>query len=174
MGYYINVNYISFTRSRHHLLEVDIKWSTYHHCGLHHHHIGAYIPPKFPDVISKVHDIPYNIHTVWLWLVLPWLHKLKLRVVMMPTPLLLMALELWQLCHHWWQTKLASWWLPVFSMVLHVNHLSISFRVTSLALGQSYDCPNASEVTMKDMVNWPVLCLLTKSLTIGFLVYLIH
>ena len=27
----------------------------------------------------------------------------------------------------------------------------ISFRVTSLALGQSYDCPSASEVTLKDM-----------------------
>ena len=27
----------------------------------------------------------------------------------------------------------------------------ISFRVASLALGQSYDCPSASEVTLKDM-----------------------
>ena len=27
----------------------------------------------------------------------------------------------------------------------------ISFRVTSLALGQSYDCPSASEVILKDM-----------------------
>ena len=26
----------------------------------------------------------------------------------------------------------------------------ISCRVTSLALGQSYDCPSASEVTLKD------------------------
>ena len=30
-------------------------------------------------------------------------------------------------------------------------YLPISFRVTSLALGQSYDCPSASEVTLKDM-----------------------
>ena len=29
--------------------------------------------------------------------------------------------------------------------------LSISFRVASLALGQSYDCPSASEATPKDM-----------------------
>ena len=29
-------------------------------------------------------------------------------------------------------------------------HYPISFRVTSLALGQSYDCPSASEVTLKD------------------------
>ena len=29
--------------------------------------------------------------------------------------------------------------------------LPISFRVTSLALGQSCDCPSASEVTLKDM-----------------------
>ena len=56
-------------------------------------------------------------------------------------------------------------------------HLPIFFRVTSPAPGQSYDCPSASEVTMKDMgkidfypatTNWfinheyslitPVLC----------------
>ena len=30
---------------------------------------------------------------------------------------------------------------------------TISTRVTSLALGQSYDCPSASEVTLKDMVE---------------------
>ena len=33
--------------------------------------------------------------------------------------------------------------------------LPISFRVASLALGQSYDCPSASEVTLKDMkIDW--------------------
>ena len=32
-------------------------------------------------------------------------------------------------------------------------YFTISFRVTSLALGQSYDCPSASEVTLKDMGN---------------------
>ena len=30
-------------------------------------------------------------------------------------------------------------------------HLPIFFRVTSLALGQSHDCPSAGEVTLKDM-----------------------
>ena len=29
--------------------------------------------------------------------------------------------------------------------------LAIFFRVTSLALGQSYDCPSATEVTLKKM-----------------------
>ena len=36
--------------------------------------------------------------------------------------------------------------------------LPISFRVTLLALGQSYDCPSASEATLKDMGKyntWP-------------------
>ena len=31
------------------------------------------------------------------------------------------------------------------------SFLPISFRVASLALGQSHDCPSASEVTLKDM-----------------------
>ena len=31
---------------------------------------------------------------------------------------------------------------------IHGIHLPISFRVASLALGQSYDCPSASEVTL--------------------------
>ena len=30
-------------------------------------------------------------------------------------------------------------------------YLPISYRVTSLTLGQSYDCPSVSEVTLKDM-----------------------
>ena len=30
-------------------------------------------------------------------------------------------------------------------------HLPIFFRVASLALGQSHDCPNASEVTLKNI-----------------------
>ena len=34
---------------------------------------------------------------------------------------------------------------------IHMIHLPISFRVTSLPLGQSYDCPSASEVTLKDL-----------------------
>ena len=32
-----------------------------------------------------------------------------------------------------------------------VSCLPISFKVASLALGQSYDCPSAREVTLKDM-----------------------
>ena len=32
--------------------------------------------------------------------------------------------------------------------------LPISFRVTSQALGQSYDCPSAYEVILKDMGKW--------------------
>ena len=34
---------------------------------------------------------------------------------------------------------------------VYVTHLPIFFRVASLELGQSYDCPNASEVILKDM-----------------------
>ena len=34
---------------------------------------------------------------------------------------------------------------------IDVIYLPISFRVASLSLGQSYDCPSASEVTLKDM-----------------------
>ena len=35
-------------------------------------------------------------------------------------------------------------------------HVPIFFKVASLALGQSYDCPSASEATLKDMgkINW--------------------
>ena len=43
---------------------------------------------------------------------------------------------LWLYCHSWWLNMVI---LPIF------------FRVTSLALGQSYDCPSASEVTLKYM-----------------------
>ena len=33
----------------------------------------------------------------------------------------------------------------------HVIHLPTSFKVASLALVQSYDCPSGSEITLKDM-----------------------
>ena len=36
---------------------------------------------------------------------------------------------------------------------INVVYLPISSRVTSLALGQSYDCPSATDVTLKDMVE---------------------
>ena len=42
-------------------------------------------------------------------------------------------------------------WLYYISLGSHVICLPISFMVASLALGQSYDCPSASEETMKDM-----------------------
>ena len=35
--------------------------------------------------------------------------------------------------------------------LIHVISLPISFRIASLALGQSYDCPSANEVTLEDM-----------------------
>ena len=40
--------------------------------------------------------------------------------------------------------------LPIYS-AWRWSVLPISFRVTSLALGQSYDCPSAIEATLKDM-----------------------
>ena len=42
-------------------------------------------------------------------------------------------------------------WLSLQFMVVHVINLLIFFRVTSLALGQSYDCPSAREATLKDI-----------------------
>ena len=42
-------------------------------------------------------------------------------------------------------------WFVVLCVVRYWQILPIFFRVTSLVLGQSYDCPSASEVTLKDM-----------------------
>ena len=42
---------------------------------------------------------------------------------------------------------------PVINHNLGWCNLPTPFRVTSLALGQSYDCPSVSEVTLKDMGN---------------------
>ena len=42
-------------------------------------------------------------------------------------------------------------------VVWHLHILPMSFRVTSLALGQSYDCPSVSEATLKNMgkkISW--------------------
>ena len=44
-----------------------------------------------------------------------------------------------------------------FIVVVYQNNLPISFRITSLALGQSCDCPSVSGVTLKDMgkhIKW--------------------
>ena len=51
-----------------------------------------------------------------------------------------------QFCHAWFccHYVISSWRIVVV-------YLPISFRVTSLALGQSYDCPSISEVTLKNM-----------------------
>ena len=51
----------------------------------------------------------------------------------------------------WWY----SWWI-------HELYLPIFFRVASLALGQSYDCPSASEVTLNDMIKIDHQLLITK------------
>ena len=47
------------------------------------------------------------------------------------------------------------WTLLCFVVVKYHPILPISFRVTSQALGQSYDCPSASEVTLKDISKSP-------------------
>ena len=48
------------------------------------------------------------------------------------------------------QSQLKIMFLLCF-VLLWFLYLPISFRVISLALGQSWDCPNASEVTLKDV-----------------------
>ena len=48
-------------------------------------------------------------------------------------------------------------------LMIHVIiYLCISLRVASLAEGQSYDCPSASEVTLKDMGETKWLLTTTK------------
>ena len=42
------------------------------------------------------------------------------------------------------------WSYQFHKFLIDVIVLPISFRIASLALGQWYDCPNASEVTLKD------------------------
>ena len=53
------------------------------------------------------------------------------------------------------------WWthvnhVPLFFRVACESCTHIFFRLASLALGQSYDCSSASEVTLKDMgkISW--------------------
>ena len=52
-------------------------------------------------------------------------------------------------------------WLYHQPLVIPVSNLPISFRVTSQALGQSYDCPSACEVILKGMGNIDH-CVITK------------
>ena len=72
----------------------------------------------------KIHDIPWNIHTGFLCFVLLWLYH-------------------------------SPWWMLRFFFSINFNrfvlYIYIFFRVASLALGQSCDCPSASEVTLKNM-----------------------
>ena len=42
------------------------------------------------------------------------------------------------------------WIILQIPVVLYGLYIVLSFGVTSLVLGQSYDCPSASEVTLKD------------------------
>ena len=44
--------------------------------------------------------------------------------------------------------------LLCFIVVRHLLILPICFRVASLALGKSYDCPSASEATLKNMAKY--------------------
>ena len=62
---------------------------------------------------------------------------------------------------HKWPVTQNIWWrhrvLLRFIVVWYWSILPISFSVASLALGQSYDCPSASEVTLNDMdeyITW--------------------
>ena len=55
------------------------------------------------------------------------------------------------LCH--WAMWFVKPWLYHSSWGIHVNYWAMSFRVAPLAMGQSYDCPSASEATLKDMVK---------------------
>ena len=47
--------------------------------------------------------------------------------------------------------KMAQYDTVYFIVARYGYILPLSFRVTSLALGQSYDCPSACEATLKDM-----------------------
>ena len=47
-------------------------------------------------------------------------------------------------------------YITVSTWRIHVNYLLISFWVTSLTMGRSYDCTRAGEITLKDMgkIDW--------------------
>ena len=51
---------------------------------------------------------------------------------------------------------LSSWWILM-------RYLPILFRVTSLALGQSLDCPSANEVTLRNMGKMDLYQMSTNS-----------
>ena len=73
------------------------------------------------------------------------------------------TLKFWPFCtpphkRTWWLswelgkvTRSYLWKVCVLLWLGRNQFFIISFRVTSLALGQSYDCPSASEATLKDM-----------------------
>ena len=60
--------------------------------------------------------------------------------------------SLWLFCSIWCSKSKEIWTCLAFVMLRFSLILIISFKVPSLALGQSYDCPSASEATLKDMV----------------------
>ena len=57
--------------------------------------------------------------------------------------------------HKIYRTKYAYSFILLFYIInsywFHMIHLPISFRVASVALRQSYDCPSATDSTLKDM-----------------------
>ena len=105
-----------------------------------------------------------NKHTsVWLikhtsvWLIKQssvWLIKQSVWL-MRPT-------SVWLMKHSSiWLMKHTSVFVLILSLIksiweIHAIHLPIFFRVSSLAPGQSYDCPSACEVTLNNMgkVGW--------------------
>ena len=54
------------------------------------------------------------------------------------------------------------------NMHLFVGNFTMSFRVASLALGQSYDCPSASEATLCFGYIYSSLCVFVGNLLISF------
>ena len=87
---------------------------------------------------------------------LPWLHLLidregtRIVVPVMATSVTCPILQFLP------RIKYIVCGLVYFVVVRYRLILSISFKVSSLALGQSNDCPSASEVTLKDKVFFGV------------------
>ena len=131
--------------------------------------------------------IPKNVPKVVLFFVLLWLYYQfpgGLLWSIYPISLRVVSLALGQSYDCWrvW-VKLSPWqtmarhnktWImciiigtknleTISEMCLHMICLPIPFRVVPLALGQSYDCPSAGEVTLKDMGKAEPITNITKS-----------
>ena len=48
-------------------------------------------------------------------------------------------------------------WLYLSASYIYVIHLPIFIMVISLALGQSHDCPNVSDITMTEVAKQAVI-----------------